>query len=87
MNRTRILNCIRPDDIVLLHDNRPPDEGLISVWLNEIENLLTDIETIGFMVLPLSKLTGKPVMITKIGEVDEESARKMYLYIPPDQTG
>jgi hypothetical protein len=72
LNRTRILKRIRPDDIVLLHDSRPPDECLIPAWLNEIENLLTGIETKGLMVLPLSEVIGKPVMITTIGEVEEE---------------
>ena len=67
----KILNRIRPDDIVLLHDIRPPDERLIPAWLNEIENLLTGIETKGLMVLPLSELIGKPVMVSKIGEVEE----------------
>jgi peptidoglycan/xylan/chitin deacetylase (PgdA/CDA1 family) len=67
----KTLKRIRPDDIVLLHDNRPPDEGLIPAWLNEIELLLAGIETKGLMVLPLSELIGKPVMITKIGEVEE----------------
>ena len=68
----RILKRIRPDDIVLLHDNRPPDEGLIPVWLNEIENLLAGIEAKGLMVLPLSELISKPVMMSKIGGVEEE---------------
>jgi peptidoglycan/xylan/chitin deacetylase (PgdA/CDA1 family) len=61
----RILKRIRPDDIVLLHDSRPPDESLIPVWLNEIENLLAGIETKNLVVLPLSELIGKPVMISK----------------------
>ena len=60
----KVLKRIRPDDIVLLHDNRPPDEGLIPIWLNEIELLLAGIETKGLMVLPLSELIGKPVMIS-----------------------
>jgi len=67
----RILERIRPDDIVLLHDSRPPDESLIPVWLNEIENLLVGIETKGLMVLPLSELIGKPVMISMVGGVEE----------------
>ena len=68
----RILKRIRPDDIVLLHDSRPPDESLIPAWLNEIENLLAGIETKGLMVLPLSELIGMPVMISMIGGVEEE---------------
>ncbi len=67
----RILKRIRPDDIVLLHDSRPPEEGLIPVWLNEIEILLAGIETKGLTVLPLSELIGKPVMTYKVGRVDE----------------
>ncbi len=71
MNRTRILKHIRPDDIVLLHDGRPPDPSLIPTWLNEIENLLTGIETKDLMVIPLSELIGKPVMISRVGGVEE----------------
>ena len=67
----RILKRIRSDDIVLLHDSRPPEEGLIPVWLNEIEILLAGIETKGLTVLPLSELIGKPVMTYKVGRVDE----------------
>ena len=67
----RILERIRPDDIVLLHDSRPPEESLIPVWLNEIENLLAGIETKGLKVLPLSELIGKPVMISRVGGIEE----------------
>jgi peptidoglycan/xylan/chitin deacetylase (PgdA/CDA1 family) len=67
----RILKRIGPDDIVLLHDNRPPDEGLIPAWLNEIELLLAGIETKGLKVLPLSELIGKPVMVSKGDRVEE----------------
>ena len=69
----KILDRIRPDDIILLHDCRPPDESLITAWLNEIENLLVGIEAKGFMVLPLSELIGKPVMVSIIGGVEEET--------------
>ena len=68
----RILKRIRPDNIVLLHDSRPPDKDLIPVWLNEIENLLAGIETKGLKVLPLSELIGKPVMVSIVGGVEEE---------------
>jgi peptidoglycan/xylan/chitin deacetylase (PgdA/CDA1 family) len=67
----KILNRIGPDDIVLLHDNRPLDEGLIPAWLNEIELLLTGIETRDLKVLPLSELIGKPVMMSKVGGAEE----------------
>ena len=67
----RILNRLGPDDIVLLHDLRPPDESLIPVWINEIESLLAGIESRGLMVLPLSELIGKPVMTFKVDSVAE----------------
>jgi len=67
----KILKRIRPDDIVLLHDNRPLDEGLIPAWLNEIELLLTGIETRNLIILPLSELIGKPVMMSKADGVEE----------------
>ena len=60
----KILDRLRPDDIVLLHDLRPPDEGLIPAWLNEIELLLKGIDQKGFTVLPLSELIGQPVMVS-----------------------
>ena len=67
----KILKRIRADDIVLLHDNRPLDEGLIPAWLKEIELLLTGIEARDIIVLPLSELIGKPVMMSKVGGVEE----------------
>ena len=67
----KILKRIRPDDIILLHDGRPPDPSLIPTWLNEIEILLTGIETKGLMVIPLSELIGKPVMISRVGGIEQ----------------
>jgi peptidoglycan/xylan/chitin deacetylase (PgdA/CDA1 family) len=62
----KILKRVRPDDIILLHDCRPPDERLIPQWLNEIEGLLAGLAAAGFAVLPLSELIGKPVMLPGI---------------------
>ena len=60
----KILNRLQPDDIILLHDLRPPDERLIPDWLNEIECLLKGINKKGFTVLPLSELINRPVMMS-----------------------
>lgn len=60
----KILNRLQPDDIILLHDLRPPDERLIPDWLNEIEFLLNGINKKGFTVLPLSDLINRPVMMS-----------------------
>lgn len=68
----KILERIRPDDIVLLHDSRPKNERLIPYWLNEIDLILTGLEARGLAVLPLGEIIGRPVMITKFGGVKEE---------------
>jgi len=58
-----ILKRIRPDDIVLLHDIGQKNERLTLQWLNEIELILIGLKDKGLSVLPLSEITGKPVMI------------------------
>lgn len=69
----KILKRVRPDDIILLHDSKPPNEDLIPQWLNEIECLLAGLAAEGFAVLPLSELIGQPVMLTEIegGQVEK----------------
>jgi peptidoglycan-N-acetylglucosamine deacetylase len=71
----KILKRVRPDDIILLHDCRPPDERLIPQWLNEIERLLAGLAAAGFAVLPLSELIGKPVMLAKIETFKNSGSR------------
>jgi peptidoglycan/xylan/chitin deacetylase (PgdA/CDA1 family) len=69
----KILKRVRPDDIILLHDGKPPTERLIPQWLNEIERLLEGLAARGFAVLPLPELIGKPVMVTELdGGKDEK---------------
>lgn len=58
-----ILNSIRPDDIVLLHDIRQHNERLILQWLNEVELILMGLKDKGLSVLPLSEIIGRPVMM------------------------
>ena len=69
----KILKRVRPDDIILLHDGKAPNERLIPQWLNEIESLLAGLAAKGFAVLPLSELIGKPVMLTEVdgGQVEK----------------
>ena len=59
----KILRRVRPDDIIMLHDNRPFKEELLFYWFNEIELILSGIKAKGFSVLPLNQLIEKPVMI------------------------
>ncbi|MFZ5571848.1 MAG: polysaccharide deacetylase family protein [Thermodesulfobacteriota bacterium] len=58
----RILNRIRPDDIVVLHDIRPADPELLPYWLKEIERMIAGIEAKGLAVVPLANIIGRPVM-------------------------
>jgi len=59
---TRVLRRVRGDDIVLLHDKRPPDESRIPVWLKEVEAIVDGIEAKGMKIVSLSELIGMPVM-------------------------
>jgi peptidoglycan/xylan/chitin deacetylase (PgdA/CDA1 family) len=70
----KILDRLCPDDIILLHDLRPTDEKLIPDWLNEIELLLKGIDKMGFTILPLSELIGKPVMMSADNSLSGGSA-------------
>jgi peptidoglycan/xylan/chitin deacetylase (PgdA/CDA1 family) len=61
----KILRKIRKDDILLLHDVRPPHDpygARIPVWLKEIDCILAGMPEKGLCVLPLSNIIGKPVM-------------------------
>ena len=58
----KILNKIRTDDIILLHDVRPPKDSQIPEWLQEIEGILIGIRKKGLGILPLPEIIGKPVM-------------------------
>jgi peptidoglycan/xylan/chitin deacetylase (PgdA/CDA1 family) len=58
----KILNKIRKDDIILLHDVHPPKDSHIPEWLKEIEGILIGIQKKDLGALPLSEIIGKPVM-------------------------
>ena len=68
----KILKKIRPDDIVLLHDVRPPKQELPDDWLREIEQILAGLEAKSLTVLPLSELIGRTVMKVSLGNSPEE---------------
>jgi peptidoglycan-N-acetylglucosamine deacetylase len=58
----KILNRVKPDDIILLHDSLPRDDHRFSCWLKEMNRLLSGLEKKDIKVLPLSVLIGKTVM-------------------------
>lgn len=70
----KILDRIRPDDIVLLHDTCPHPKRLIPVWLREIERILAGITTRGLTVLPVSEIIGRPVMAAAPGDLTDRNA-------------
>ncbi|OEU47766.1 MAG: hypothetical protein BA861_10045 [Desulfobacterales bacterium S3730MH5] len=60
----KVLNRVRPDDIIALHDTMPKDENLLAQWLKEIELILSGTEAKGLAILPLSEIIEKPIMTT-----------------------
>lgn len=58
----RILNKVKPDDIILLHDIRPGGNTTAEDFLQEVGLLLTGLKNKGLQVVPLAELIGKPIM-------------------------
>jgi peptidoglycan-N-acetylglucosamine deacetylase len=59
----RILEKLRADDIILLHDIPPRGGADLQEWLVEVESLLLGIKGKGLAIVPLETLIGQPVMI------------------------
>ncbi len=57
----RILQKVRPDDIILLHDCMPRGPAAVELWLDEIEALLAGLAEKNFAPVPLEQLIGRPV--------------------------
>jgi len=68
----KILRRIRPGDIVVLHDVRPPEQFDLTYWLKEMDLVVSGLKEKGLGVLPLDEIIGRPVMITKTGEDKQE---------------
>ncbi|MFQ5484632.1 MAG: hypothetical protein ACE5DO_04770, partial [Desulfobacterales bacterium] len=68
----KILNRIRPGDIVLLHDVRPRRSALLGYWLDEVERIISGLKDKELAVLPLSEMIGQPVMIMNSNGIKEE---------------
>lgn len=67
----KILRRIRPGDIVVLHDVRPPEQFDFANWLKEMDLIVSGIKARGLAVLPLAEIIGRPVMLTKTNGVGE----------------
>ncbi|RJR48893.1 MAG: polysaccharide deacetylase family protein [Desulfobacteraceae bacterium] len=59
----KILDRVRPDDIILLHDIGPKDHSIRSLWFEEVESLLSGLKEKELTVLALSALIGRPIMM------------------------
>ncbi len=57
----RILGRIRPDDIIMLHDNSPVPRTDLSHWLTEVEAILSGMSRKALIFRPLPELIGRPV--------------------------
>jgi peptidoglycan/xylan/chitin deacetylase (PgdA/CDA1 family) len=68
----KILKRIRPGDIVVLHDVRPPEQFDLAYWLKEMDLVVSGLKNKGLAVLPLNEIIGRPVMKTKTGEDKQE---------------
>lgn len=81
---TRILEQVRSDDIILLHDSLPLGEDSRRAWLREMEVLLNGLRRRGLSVLPLHRLIGGPVMdfAGTQGTVGEKRQRSAHVTAP-----
>jgi peptidoglycan/xylan/chitin deacetylase (PgdA/CDA1 family) len=62
----RLLKRVRPNDIVLLHENLP-DPARCASWEREIDLVLKGIVDKGLAVVPLAELIGREVMRVEHG--------------------
>jgi peptidoglycan/xylan/chitin deacetylase (PgdA/CDA1 family) len=56
-----ILKKVRPGAIIMLHDITPPRDS-IEDWLQKVERIILGLRSGGYDIVPLSHLTGRPVM-------------------------
>ncbi|HVO64910.1 MAG TPA: polysaccharide deacetylase family protein [Syntrophales bacterium] len=59
----RILNKVKPDDVILLHDVQPKKAIGKEYFLREIDLILSGLKSKGLQIVPLAELLGRPVMI------------------------
>jgi hypothetical protein len=59
----KILNKVKSDDIILLHDIRPKVAADTEYFLREIDMILSCLKNKGLRIVPLAELLGKPVMV------------------------
>ncbi len=58
----RVLETVRADDIILLHDIPGGDPACVEPWIEEIRVILDGLRRKGLTVVPLERMMGRPVM-------------------------
>jgi peptidoglycan-N-acetylglucosamine deacetylase len=64
----RVLRRVRSDDIIVLHDVRPPGAVTTREWLEEVALVLSGLKAKGLMVIPLAELLGKAIMVRTVND-------------------
>jgi peptidoglycan/xylan/chitin deacetylase (PgdA/CDA1 family) len=59
----KILNKVKSDDIILLHDIKPKVARDTEYFLREIDMILSCLKNKGLQIVPLAELLGRPVMV------------------------
>lgn len=62
----KILQRLRPGDIIMLHDLPPYRQELAGYWQQELECLFVALKA-DYQVVPLEKIIGQPVMLHEVG--------------------
>lgn len=63
-----ILNKVKPDDIILLHDIQPKVGTDTESFLREIDLIMSGLKSKGLQIVPLAELLGRPVMVFVKGD-------------------
>lgn len=58
----RILDNLRGDDIIMLHDVSPVTTDRLRYFMEEVERILNGVASRGLTIVPLEELIGRPVM-------------------------
>ncbi len=66
----KILNKVKPGDIILLHDVAPRSGFDTDRWLREVNALIDGLKERNIGILSLSELIGRPVMMKSAGMAD-----------------
>ncbi len=66
--KKRVLKSLKSGDIVLLHDKAPNAHFEVRQWLKEIEGIILGAGEKKLQIVPVSELTGRPVMSKSVTE-------------------